>query len=77
MKCVVCKQGETTPGQTTVTLERSRAVLVFRRVPADVCANCGEAYVAEEVTASLLQAAEEAVRAGVQVDVRELAPAIA
>jgi len=50
-------------------------VLVFRNVPAQVCANCGEAYVSEDVTAQLLEAAEEAVRARVQVGVRELAPA--
>ncbi len=75
MKCVICKQGETQPGHTTVTLERGQTVVVFRNVPAQVCANCGEAYVSEEVTAQLMEAAEEAVRARVQVDVRELAPA--
>ena len=75
MKCTICKQGETWPGRTTVTLERGQAVLVFRNVPAQVCANCGEAYVSEDVTAQLLEAAEEAVRARVQVGVRELAPA--
>jgi glycosyltransferase involved in cell wall biosynthesis len=37
-----------------------------------VCTNCGEAYVSEEVTEQLLEAAEEAVRNRVQVDVREL-----
>ena len=74
MKCVICKQGETEPGHTTVTLERDGAVLVFRRVPAEVCANCGEAYVSEEITARLLEEAEEAVQARVQVDVRELTP---
>jgi len=74
MRCVICKQGETQPGHTTVTLERDRTVLVFRNVPADVCANCGEAYVSEDVTAQLLEEAEEAVRARVQVNVRELTP---
>lgn len=74
MKCVICKQGETEPGHTTVTLERDQAVLVFRKVPAEVCANCGEAYVSEEITARLLEEAEEAVQARVQVDVRELTP---
>ncbi|MFP4394802.1 MAG: YgiT-type zinc finger protein [Anaerolineales bacterium] len=49
-------------------------MLVFRNVPAQVCANCGEAYVSEEVTAQLLAEAGEAVQARVQVDVRELAP---
>jgi len=77
VKCVICKQGETRPGHTTVTLERGQAVLVFRNVPAQVCTNCGEAYVSEEVTAQLLEEAEEAVQARVQVDVRELAPVVA
>ena len=75
MKCVICKHGETKAGQTTVTLERGQTVVVFRNVPAQVCANCGEAYVSEEVTAQLLQEAEDAVEARVQVDVREAAPA--
>jgi YgiT-type zinc finger domain-containing protein len=74
MDCVICKQGNTQPGHTTVTLERGQAVLVFRNVPARVCANCGEAYVTEEITARLLDEAEGAVRAHVQVDVRDLAP---
>lgn len=77
MKCTVCRQGQTTPGHTTVTLERGGAVVVFRRVPADVCNNCGEAFVAEAVATRLLRAAEEAVAVGVQVDVRELAPVMA
>lgn len=72
MKCVICKRGETKPDHTTVTLERDRAVLVFRKVPAEVCANCGETYVSEEITARVLEEAEEAMQAGVQVDVREL-----
>ena len=66
MRCDICKQGETQPGHTTVTLERDRAVLVFRNVPAEVCANCGEAYVSEDVTAQLLEEAEEAVQARVR-----------
>ena len=71
MKCVICKHGETSAGRATVTLERETSVLVFRSVPAEVCATCGEEYVDEVTTASLLTAADEAARAGVQVDVRE------
>ena len=71
MKCVMCKNGETRPGRTLVALERNTTTLVFKAVPAEVCANCGEAYVAEEVTRQILAAAEVAVRSGVQVDVRE------
>ena len=50
MKCVVCKLGDTREGHTTVTLEREGAALVVRKVPAQVCANCGEAYVSADVT---------------------------
>jgi YgiT-type zinc finger domain-containing protein len=71
MKCVICRQAETRPGKATVTLERDGATLVIKGVPARVCPNCGEEYVEEEITERLLQTAEEAARAGVQVDIRE------
>lgn len=71
MKCVICKHGETHSGKATVTLERNGTTLVIKDVPAQVCANCDEEYVAEEITARLLKAAEEAVKAGVKMDVRE------
>lgn len=71
MKCVICRQGETRPGKATVTLERNGTTLVIKNVPARVCANCGEEYVDDATTSQLLKAAEEAARAGVQVDVRE------
>lgn len=70
MTCVICKNGETRPGTATVTLERESATVVIKGVPAHVCKNCGEEYVDEGITARLLKTAEEAVRAGVQVDVR-------
>lgn len=71
MKCVICKQAETQLGTATVTLQRDEATLVFKSVPAQVCPNCGEEYVDEATTRYLLQTAEDAVRAGSQVDVRQ------
>jgi YgiT-type zinc finger domain-containing protein len=71
MKCVICKQGKTRPGTTTVTLERDGMTLVVKSVPARICDNCDEEYLDEEITARLLQEAEEAARVGVQVDVRQ------
>jgi len=35
-----------------------------------VCRNCGEVYVDEAITTRLIEEAERAARAGVQVDVR-------
>lgn len=71
MKCVICKEGETRSGKVTVTMERGGTVLIVKSVPAQVCANCGEEYLDETISAGLLKSAEEAARAGVQVDVRE------
>lgn len=71
MKCVICKGGETSVGKATVTLERGGSTVVVKGVPAKVCRNCGEEYVDEEVAARLLEAADQAVRAGVSVEVRE------
>ncbi|HEU5440958.1 MAG TPA: type II toxin-antitoxin system MqsA family antitoxin [Ktedonobacterales bacterium] len=75
MKCVICKHGETQVGTTTVTLERGGLTLVVKAVPAEICDNCGESYVGEEVAARLLELTEKAVNAGVQVDIRFYAAA--
>jgi YgiT-type zinc finger domain-containing protein len=70
MKCILCKTGETGAGTTTVTLDRGDSTLVFQHVPAQVCQTCGEAYIADDVSERIQQAAEAAVRDGVRVDVR-------
>lgn len=75
MRCVICRVGQTEPGTTTVTLERGGMTLIFKGVPAQVCANCGEAYVGESTTQQMLRAASEAAGAGVQVDVRQFTAA--
>jgi YgiT-type zinc finger domain-containing protein len=71
MMCVICRQVETEPGTTTVTLTRGKLTFVVRDVPASVCPNCGEAYIAEEAATRLLTTAEQLAQAGAQVDVRE------
>ena len=71
MKCVVCRQAETSPGVTTVTFEREGLTVVFRGVPALVCPNCGEDYVDDNVTRQLLNAADETARNGTQVEIRQ------
>ena len=71
MKCVICRKGETKVGKATVTLDKDGATLVFKGVPARVCTNCGEEYVDENITASLLRSATEAAQLGIQVEVRQ------
>ena len=71
MRCVICKHGEALPGTVTITLSRDDTTIVVKGVPARVCENCGEEYVEEKVTESLLHHAEEAAERGVEVDVRQ------
>ena len=73
MNCVICKQGQTQPGFVTVTLDREGAIVVFKRVPAEICENCGEYYLNEEVTGELLERAEEAISSGAEVEIRRYA----
>ena len=70
MKCIVCKQAATSPGTTTVTLERFGATFVFKDVPAQICPNCGEDYVDDAVADSLLKSADAMAAAGTQVEIR-------
>lgn len=69
MKCVICKNGETRSGTATVTLERGEATVVIKDVPADVCENCGEYYLSEEMTEEMMALAEDAVRHGAEIEV--------
>ncbi|MCL6100504.1 MAG: type II toxin-antitoxin system MqsA family antitoxin [Bacteroidetes bacterium] len=71
MKCMICKSGETADGKTIVTLNREETVIVFKSVPCQVCNNCGEKYIEQNITESLLNIAEEVNSSGVQVDIRE------
>lgn len=70
MQCVVCKHGTTQPGKMTATFVRGETTIVIKQVPADVCDNCGEEYLSKDISAQLLRQAEDAVKAGIQVDVR-------
>jgi YgiT-type zinc finger domain-containing protein len=71
VNCIVCRDGDTRPGTTTVTFHRDGRTLVVNKVPAEVCENCGEAYVAEDVTAELLRIAGEARQTEAIVLVRD------
>ena len=73
MKCALCKQGETRSGKVTVTLQRGDTLVIIKQVPADVCENCGEYYLSEQITAWVLEKAEEAVRKGAEVEILRFA----
>ncbi|MDD5057217.1 MAG: type II toxin-antitoxin system MqsA family antitoxin [Sideroxydans sp.] len=75
MKCPICKHGNTHAGIASITLEREGSTMVFKRVPAEICENCGEVYHDAKVTRLLLQQADQAAKGGVEIDVRRYAAA--
>ena len=73
MNCVVCKHGETRPGQVTVTLQRGDTTVILKQVPAEVCQNCGEYYLSGTVTGQVMSKAEAAVKSGAEVEILRFA----
>lgn len=69
MTCTRCRQGRTSPGHVTVTLERDGTLVVIRDVPAEVCANCSEYYLDPEVAAHVYAQAEGAVQRRAEVEI--------
>lgn len=73
MNCVICKNGNTRPGMVNVVLQRQDTTVIFKNVPADICDNCGEYYLDEEITQQVMARAEEAVKKGAEVEILKFA----
>jgi YgiT-type zinc finger domain-containing protein len=73
MKCTICRNGDTNHGLVTVTLYRGDTTVILKAVPADVCENCGEYFLSEEITDSVLQRAEIAAKNGAEIEILRFA----
>ncbi len=73
MKCVICRNGNTEGGFTSVILEQKNTTLVFKRVPAQICDNCGEEYISSEINRKLLRHARDEINRGVTLELIEFA----
>jgi len=73
MKCVICKLGGTKQGAVTVTLERGETTVLIKNVPADICENCGEYYLSDEISERVLKQAESAVTNNAEVEILRFA----
>ncbi|MDF5735206.1 MULTISPECIES: type II toxin-antitoxin system MqsA family antitoxin [unclassified Nostoc] len=69
MRCVICQHGETKPGLVTVTLERDECIIVLKKVPAEICDNCGEYYLSDAVTEQVLEKVESAINNGAELEI--------
>ena len=73
MKCAICRHGTPTDGYTTLVLERNQTTVVFKKVPAQICNNCGEEYVSAEVNEALLSQAYAEWGRGVTLEMLDFA----
>jgi YgiT-type zinc finger domain-containing protein len=73
MKCAICQSGVTVEGYATIVLEKDHTTLVFKKVPAEICENCGEEYISEEVNKALLLRAREELERGVVLELLNFA----
>ena len=51
-RCDLCG-GELRPGHATLEIWRDSDLIVLRDIPADVCQQCGEAYLTAEISEKL------------------------
>ncbi len=75
VNCVLCRHGGMLPGKTTVTLQRGKTIVVFKKVPAFVCDNCGESEVTDKVAEQLQERLQAAVKNGAEVEILQYAAA--
>lgn len=73
MECVLCKHGDTRSGAVTATLQRGDATVIMKDVPAEVCDNCAEYYLSQDVTRQVLARAEQAAMRGAEVEILRFA----
>jgi YgiT-type zinc finger domain-containing protein len=73
MNCVICKNGFTNEGTVTVTLQRNTSTIIIKNVPADVCDNCGEYYLSDQVTETVLRIAEKAIENNPEIEILQYA----
>ena len=69
MTCPICRHGEMFNGFTTLVFESGNSTIIIKSVPAAVCDNCREAFIAEDISRSLLTTVHTEVKKGVEVEV--------
>ena len=67
-RCPVCG-GNKSPGKTTYSVDLGTGIVVVRNVPATVCDQCGEEWIAPKTARSLERFTDEARQKGRQVEI--------
>ncbi|MGI8668941.1 MAG: type II toxin-antitoxin system MqsA family antitoxin [Aridibacter sp.] len=53
MICLVCKHRKMEQGTTILPIERDDEILLITDIPAQICVNCGEAYLEENTSVNV------------------------
>ena len=69
MTCLICKTGTYKSGFTTVVLTKGDSAIIIKQVPAEVCDQCGEYILSDEVTKKIMSMANEAWNKGSEVEI--------
>jgi hypothetical protein len=56
-----------------VALQRGETTVILKGVPAEICENCGEYYLSDDMTGQVLERAEAAVKSGAEVEILRFA----
>lgn len=68
-KCWICENARLENGQTTYSVDLGFTLVVVRNVPARVCTQCGEEWIAPATARQLEEITEEARRKNHQLEV--------
>ncbi len=69
MICPICRHGKMEKGFTTLVFENGNSTIIIKKVPANVCDNCQESFVSEEISKKLLTIVSDESKKGVEVEV--------
>jgi len=72
MDCTICKVGSTEQGLVTVTLERGETIFLIKKVPAQVCQNCGHYFLDSETTKLVMDRGNDAIGKGSELEILNL-----
>lgn len=69
MKCTTCKVGETRKGKVTVKLEKGSSILLIKKVPAQVCTNCGSYFLDSPTAKKVLEKGRKSLKNKMELEV--------
>ena len=72
MFCVICK-GETKPGKVNFPIDLGTTFVLVKDVPANVCKQCGEYFLEDDVAAVIEKIAENARSSKIEIEIQRYA----